>query len=344
MSRERLEQLQQWLISELQEAAKAPWIAAQDHLWAVVAAYLKQTSPRLDAGEIAALREAMFGRGIQSSWLVGILPAAAIGLKLESWCWTQRDIANLPGWAYRLFMIRTLIEAGETSFSVLIEAIRSHPLSEADREALEFARNYALDDLVPVYDADGRLVEGQRLTDEKQRLRKLVVNALAKRDHPLKLSRAMYKSGKAAGIFRDYEELAITEVANCFQHGSFKANQLAGRFRDQDLVYRLPRPQGCALCLCLYLEPNGTPRLFQVRELWEGKTKAITLPGQTNLHRVEIGVAHGGCLCAGWIKYHPEAMPKLFERHRRKYLEARRRHQLPVSWRDRLRFLVRGSS
>ena len=192
--------------------------------------------------------------------MVGIPVSPDVKRRLVTWGWSPEDIRDFPGWAYRIALIKSLIESGRIQrFSEILKVAQSHPVSEAERLAIEFARTVGLKNLKPVYTTAGILVDGEALEKEKERLRPLLIEAIIKRHNPLQLAREMFLEDKKVGIYRDFERVARTEMANCFHHGSFTANRITGKLADNDLVFRIPRPQACKLCISLCIGPAEDP-------------------------------------------------------------------------------------
>jgi hypothetical protein len=332
-SRTELEEFRQWFTRELASLSGPRFLNGRIHVWRVIKLCLrkhKDAFPTPGTRNLLRLKRAIFELGIQTSHLVGIDIPNDVGAMLERWGWTEKEIRNFPGWAYRTAVIKKLIDSGPIGdFAELIQAGASHPLSEAEKRAIEIARRSAMEDLEPVYDSTGQLVQGDRLEREKGRLRRIIVEALVKRKHPLAVAREMYKVEKTEGIFRDFEQLAITEIASAFSKGSFQAERKAGKFRDDDLVYRISRPQACKLCLALYVNSDGTPRLYRVSDLEQGTTPLIDVGGNgRNLYRAIIGSTHPACLCSPWSKYWGAANDSTFREFAPQYRAARSKYRL----------------
>lgn len=336
LAKDKLQDFEQWFLCQLTNLAGTPFVNAHEHVWQVVMTYLRnhaRVCGELQDSEFYQIKSAIFSEGIQTSRAVGISISRDLETKLTSWGWSRKDIRDFPGWAYRVAVIKALVESGEIqSFPGLVEAARSHPLSEAERQAIEAARTIGLKNLKPVYDAAGTLIEGEALEKEKERLRPLLIEAIIQRKSPLKLAREMFLEDKPVGIYRDFERLAETEIANCFQYASFRADQISGQFGDNDIVFRIPRPQACKLCITLYVGSDGTPRLYTVQELLAETTPLIKVSGRgRKLYRAAIGVGHPNCLCSAWQKYHGEASNEPFRQFAPQYIEAREKYRLDES-------------
>lgn len=331
-----LQDLEQWFFCELTRLAGPRFVNGEEHVWKVVTTYLREHGGawgNLTDNEFLQIKSAILKLAIQTSHMVGVSVPPDVERKLTGWGWSPRDVRDFPGWAYRVALIKALIESGQIQrFSELVKAAQSHPLSEAERQAIEAACTLGLKNLKPVYDAAGTLIEGEALEKEKEQLRDLLIEALIQRTSPLKLAREMFRVDKIAGIYRDFERVARTEMANCFHYGSFRADQISGKFGDNDIVYRTSRPQACKLCIMLYTGSHGTPKLYRVQELLQETTPPIRVSGRGDkLYRAVIGVSHPDCLCSPWSKYYGEVSDRLFQQFAPQYLETRKRYRLHVS-------------
>jgi hypothetical protein len=186
--------------------------------------------------------------------------------------------------------------------------------------------------LMPVYDKAGRLIRGRALQRERDMLRDLAVNAIATRTHPLVTAREMFQAENANDIFRDFERIARTEISNAFSNGAFRADRLSGKFAHSDLVYRITRPNACKICLALYTNPDGTPRLYRVRDLERGTTPQIDVGVRTRrLYRAVIGATHPNEMCSDWQKYYGEVDQQLWRQFADRYRAGREEVGLEVA-------------
>lgn len=334
-SKAYLQEFEQWLLSRLEVFAGPRIEDGQEHVWQVVNAFLKECSEGLRTltnSELLQVKSAIFKLGTQTSYMVGVRVSREVDTRLASWGWTPKEIHDFPGWAYRVALIKALVESGQIQhFSELLKAAQSYPLSETARQAIEFARTVGLKNLKPVYDGNGNLIQGETLDKEKERLRRLLVEALVEGTNAIKLARKMYGADKAVGIYRDFERVARTEMANCVHHGSFAADRISGKFTDNDLVFRIPRPQACKLCISLNIGLGGTPRLYKVKDLVEEATPLIRVSGRgAKRYRALIGVNHPNCTCSGWQKYWGAASDMQFHQFAARYIEAQARYRIEL--------------
>lgn len=332
-----VEDFEQWFLRELQGRARRRFVTAREHIWNVIEGYLRQNGgvfSRLSSDQLLELERTLFELGhAHTASMLGIAVQPELRRRLLRWGWTSTEVLDLPGLAYRFALIYDAIEnARITNFDQLVALAQAHPLTEAERNAIQAARASGLQLLRPVFDASGRLMLGRILQREREALTRQVVGAIEHRQHPFALGRDMFRQAQAEGIFRDFERIARTEIANDFSRGSFQADRESGKFQNNDLVYRVTRPQACKICLALYTNPDGTPRLYRVRDLENGNTPRIDIGVRVErIYQARIEQAHPNCLCAPWMKYYGEPSDRLFERAAPQYRAARQEVRLNVS-------------
>jgi len=330
------ERFEEWFLKELYDRSRSRFTDARDNIWHVVEQYLRQhggTFARLKPEQLLELERTLFEAGLaHTSHMVGIQVDEATRKKLKLWGWKDQEILDFPGWAYRFALIRSLIEQNKIrNFAELLRAAMAHPLSRAEQYAIDLARTAALTQLRPIFDSAGRLIIDEALKREQEALRTMVVSALEKRTHPFVLGREMFKMERAEGIFRDFERVARSEISNNFASGSWQADKSSGKFGDNDLVFRITRPQACRLCISLFVNPNGTPRLYRVRDLEQGTTPEIDIGvRKERKFRATIQPPHANCMCPPWSRYWGESSDKLFRRFAPRYIEGRKQLGLPI--------------
>lgn len=330
------EEFDEWFLNQLAGRARQHFVSAQRHIWRVVEDYLRQhggTFANLTPAQLSELETTMFEVGLaHTSRMVGIPVDPAVERRLRRWGWTQQEVLDFPGLAYRFALIRHLIQARRLrTFDELVRAAMAHPVSAAERQAINIARSESLNLLMPVYDQAGRLIRGAALRRERELLRNMIRQGIERRIHPLALARDMFKEERAGGIYRDFERIARTEIANAYSVGSWRADRASGKFTLQDRVYRITRPNACKICLALYTNPDGTPRLYRVRDLENGTAPEIDIGvRKERLYRAVIGATHPNEMCSDWQKYWGEVTNTLFEQHAGPYRAGREQMGLDV--------------
>lgn len=330
------EAFDEWFLNELARRATRRFQQAQTHIWRVVEDYLRLhggTFANLTPAQLAELEHTMFDVGLaHTSYMVGIPLDAAVERRLRRWGWTAQERMDFPGLAYRFALIRNLIQSGRArTFEELVRTASKHPLTDAERQAINIARADGLNLLMPVYDRAGRLIRGAQLERERHLLRGMIVQGIERHVHPLKLARDMYQHEQAGGIFRDFERITRTEIANAYSTGSWRADRASAKLGISDQVYRITRPNACKICLALYTNADGTPRLYRVRDLERGTTPQIDIGVRTQrLYQAVIGATHPNEMCSDWQKYWGEVSDQLFQQNAAPYRAGREETGLEV--------------
>ena len=64
---------------------------------------------------------------------------------------------------------------------------------------------------------------------------------------------------------RDWDRIAFFELRDA--QGQGQGMELLENFGPDQLVYKMPLPTACAQCIHLYVEPDGTPKLFKLADM-----------------------------------------------------------------------------
>lgn len=330
------EDFEDWFLNELSRRARLRFASARVHIWRVIEDYLRQRGgvfARLSDEQIADLQQAIFDLGMaHTSRMVGISVDPAVARRLQRWRWTAEEVQDFPGLAYRFGLIRDLIEKRQIQdFPTLVRMAQAHPMTEPERQAVKVARQSALSQLTPVFSAAGKLLVGAALKREREALQRQVVGGLARRQHPFALARDMFAM-EGDTNFRDFERIARTEMANSFSWGSWQADRTSGKFGNGDYVYRITRANGCKICLALFTNPDGTPRLYNVKDLENETTPKIDVGIRVKrFFQAGIGQPHPNCLCGPWNKYYKGISDSNFKEFAPNYVEGRKRFHLETA-------------
>lgn len=110
---------------------------------------------------------------------------------------------------------------------------------------------------------------------------------------------------------RDWDRVAFYEITDAQRQG--QAMQALEEHGPKQLVYKMPLPTACPQCKHLYLEEDGTPRLFQLSELLTngtnigrkahpvrgGKVVPGGRPDGDETLKATAGLVHPWCACLG---------------------------------------------
>jgi len=95
---------------------------------------------------------------------------------------------------------------------------------------------------------------------------------------PKDFARDLYHVFSATDAERDWQRVAVSEIRVAHNVGRVQAMEED----NVEQMYMLTQPTACRHCRALYLEPDGTPRIFEVR----GFLDTITETGGTNIGRL----------------------------------------------------------
>ncbi|KIL42061.1 hypothetical protein SD70_02430 [Gordoniibacillus kamchatkensis] len=112
---------------------------------------------------------------------------------------------------------------------------------------------------------------------------------------------------KAADIGRDWDRIAVSEVRFATNLGRLVNIQVEGGGDPEDIeVYYHVQSTACKYCKELYLEPDGTPKIFKLSEIMNNVMKTGGM--QTGLRAGLIGEEGGwvaNALCHPWGHCYP---------------------------------------
>lgn len=114
---------------------------------------------------------------------------------------------------------------------------------------------------------------------------------------------------------RDLDRVAFYEITDAQKQG--QAHALLADGNVDKLVYKMPLPTACAQCKHLYLNPDGTPRVFKLSEMISNGTNIGRKPNPTKGGKVVAGgrtdgaetlkavagLVHPWCQCHGPYRY-----------------------------------------
>src|SRR5437870_2058967 len=112
LSKDDLQDFEQWFFRELTRLAGTRFINGQEHVWQVVTTYLKDQGgawDKLTDNEFLQIKSAIFKLDIQTSHMVGVLVPPDVERSLTGWGWSTKDVRDFPGWAYRVALIKALV-------------------------------------------------------------------------------------------------------------------------------------------------------------------------------------------------------------------------------------------
>lgn len=299
-----------WFLQRLLEVSVGQQRSAQLAIWEVLDRYLARhgvTAPsEADQWELGRL---MFDLSQASTAnMVGLRVPRTVTDRLVALGWTPNEILDFPALAYRMGQIYDALESGRRlSWAQVLDAAQSRPLSSIERAAVEHARARAGVWLRPIFDEGGRVWSAER---EIAPLRARTARAIADRTSARTAGRELANSNRAVGIFRDGERVMRTEIAEHMGQGHWQ--EAAKGWAPDQLLYRPTSTTPCKVCLRLFKQPDGMPRLYTRAEVEAGEALGVNTGPAKDWH-IRIGPIHPHCVCGPWSRW-TDALRATFER------------------------------
>lgn len=290
----------EWFLQQLFEVTRERLRTAQEAIWTVMDRYLEsrgvQAPSALDHWD---LQRRMFDLSQASTArMVGIRVPAAVTERLAAMGWQPAEILDFPALAYRMGLVYRELEAMKpVAWETLVEHVGARPLGSIERAAIEHTRNRAGVFLKPIFDETGAVWTAER---ELAPLRQVVAAAEEARQGPRAAARELGKSQRAQGVFRDAERVTRTEMAEASNRGNWEV--VAKRWASDQLLYRPTSSRPCKVCLRLFKEPDGMPRLYTRAEVEAGDALGINTGPSKDWH-IRIGPIHPHCVCGPWARW-----------------------------------------
>lgn len=287
----------EWFLRELETVATEHHLAARDAMWRVLDDWLiRSGSHRPSDLDFFELQQAVADLGAASTArMVGFEPPAALQARLAGMGWEPPDVLDFPALAYRMGRLYDSLSAGApVSRAELMAAARSFPVSEAEADAIHYARARAGLNLRPIFAADGSVWTAER---EIQPLRDLLDERMPMRGQLRQAASELGKRQRAEGIIRDARRVVRTEVANAELTGAFRTRR--EQWGQEQKLYRMTSSRACDDCLRLYKRPDGLPRLYTLAEVEAADALGVNRGPRQDWHIV-VGATHPNCCCPPW--------------------------------------------
>lgn len=114
------------------------------------------------------------------------------------------------------------------------------------------------------------------LDNMQHKIRQEMNHSLLNNESPLELARRLHKTFDAYDI--DMRRVAITETTRSRNKGTLNAIIQTSPERDKALIYFIVAEDACKHCKRLYLYPDGTPKLFEIRDIINETNKNRKVP------------------------------------------------------------------
>lgn len=228
---------------------------------------------------------------------------------------TQSEL-SFPALSYRFGMIGPYLPMERQPWAVLVRRVADTALGSADRAAIEYAQRRAGLYLTSIFDVAGHVWSADR---EVAPLRALMTETVQRSTSVHDTVRVLAASQRAAAIVRDADRVVRTEMQNARCAGAWGAR--SQRWDGETLLFRQTTTTPCRICLALYKEPTGVPRLYTRAEFEAGEAMG---PNRREPFHIVIGATHPNCACAPPAAYHP-AMQAIFAERAPAYASDMRR-------------------
>lgn len=263
----------------------------------------RHTSP----AALAEFERTLFDLRQALRWQVAAPIDPDVRTRLEALGFQARDLVDFPGLAYRLGMIEARIQNAPTrpSWREILTLAAEAPVLTSDQVAIAVARERAGQYLTPVLLRDGTEAHARILERERELLRTMTPDAVARETSARTFARALYANVEGElELRRDWERVARTELQEARLRGAFEGERQAKRWTAETLVYKTLGPNPCNGCLRLWKYPDGTPFLISVGDLErEDALGPNRGPWREWHHR--IGVSHPNCLDSPALTWNP---------------------------------------
>lgn len=136
------------------------------------------------------------------------------------------------------------------------------------------------------------------LDNMQHKIRQEMNHSLLNNESPLELARRLHKTFDAYDI--DMRRVAITETTRARNKGTLNSIIQTNPAREHALVYFIVAGDACKHCKRLYLYPDGSPKLFEIKDIINETNKGRKVPQW----RAAI-LIHPNCRCYP-VEYFPE--------------------------------------
>ena len=206
--------------------------------------------------------------------------------------------------------------AGEpvTSWTAWARQADPIPMTPVEKLAVRMAERSAGTYLTNIADATGQAVEESVLQAEKQIVQRRIVESIKARRGLSGTVSDLFWDTKAAGLNRDWERVARTEMAQALHEGRHAYIRATSPEPDP-LVFKITRPGCCRECARIWRNQDGTPKLYRLSEVEAG--------GPNNVGRKQkewiatIGPSHPNCSDSSLSRFQPGLTEQVFDKLRR---------------------------
>jgi len=164
------------------------------------------------------------------------------------------------------------------------------PMTDVEKNAIEYSKIHSGEYIKGLKDTMLKDVRTTIVGQSLEALRETMVSSISERKTVSELKTALFDLFDDRN--RDWRRVASTEINNSIQFGIAASIKEASDEEGDQLVFKRPNPDACKHCLRLFLQQDGTPKIFKIGDL------AISNVGKkANDWLPTVGGVHPFCHC-----------------------------------------------
>lgn len=190
--------------------------------------------------------------------------------KLKRLGFLRESVKNFVGDAYLLGKIVENVgtSAKTMTYEQIKKAALKIPMTEVEKRAIEWAQDHTgqyikglSDDMVKEVRASAARTSGAALRSVQEE----VIDAIRNRRTAQQLASDLFSA--IDDRTRDWRRIAFTEMNEAIQKGIYSEILKHSEDGADQLVFKRPNPDGCKHCKRLFLQSDGTPKVFRLGDL-----------------------------------------------------------------------------
>jgi hypothetical protein len=193
----------------------------------------------------------------------------------------------------KITAVMPLISRERLTESDILRVVQKTPMTEVERSAVAYATDHAGTYIKGIRDMvlkDAEAASSRARTTALRAVQEATTQAIAKRKTIREFKTSLFDMFDERN--RDWQRVAHTEMNDAIQHGIYNEIRRTSSDGHNQLVFKRPAPDACPHCKRVYLNSDGSPRIFRMEDLADsnvGKKAANWEP--------TIGSVHPWCRC-----------------------------------------------
>lgn len=291
-------EFEEWFLQRLFDEARTRYTSSRELMMRVIGRFISDHHGDLsDQETFRAFEDLLFDLRRANGLSIGMTVPVSVQKRLQELGFTNREIFDWPALAYRFGLVyRSVGPAKQFSWDRALALANAVELTETEQTAMVFARQQAALHLSPVVLREPQRVYEEAAAEEQRLIRIMTRQAIRDRGGAMELARDLYKRMEGEGIYRDWERVARTEIAEARSRGSWAVE--SRNWSSHARLYRETTTRACNACLRLLRNKDGTPKVYTRQEIEEADELGPNRGPQVLWH-VRIGQIHPNCHPAG---------------------------------------------